>query len=424
MSDSALLNLPGEIILDILSCLDHGDICNLASSCRQMLHFAKDDRIWRSAHGRSFSKGRKLIELGQWRQDYSNRISALRELLVRGTNDFHAATARKLFTEMSSENEALLKTFLARSEISVQHLTVQCQGYVMSNVRSLLPAACLEVRPFENLHRRRIAAEPRSEVYLLRMLLARQTQQFMDVSNVEVFLRCAHLVAYNALEYPILFFPPGMIQHLRSQSRYELRSSNSMRSTVAQKPYEPTGVAGAVINWGVVETIYTLVRLYMDRMPEAIPNFVQPRDHYEPEVPMSAQMFDADLSGNWRGLYSYLDFRELEVLDSSRPFTPDFFDGMQNMKISAERPAESFSHAEKHGEENLGPNGLDVLQGLFASQSSATATDPSAVEAAQEVFYDRCRFTADGESIRGRFHIHGSTLSKYPSTATRQILMF
>ncbi|CCG84046.1 protein of unknown function [Taphrina deformans PYCC 5710] len=403
-------DLPTELLLEILSILDHKSLTALAQTSKHFLAYASDDLIWRDLHGRTFSHSRDSVTDEKWMEDYASRIGTLREFIVRGTNDYQARIMRSFFSDMAIENGTILAATIEESDISLKDLLVEAQGYALANVQRLLPGTSISsISGFLGRNRERLQSDPRSEVHLIRMLLSRHTGFEMGVANVELFLKCAHLIIYNSVDHPLYFFPPAVHDASDQQQRYNLRKTEHNSQTAEQ-------LQGPVINWGVVETIHSLIKLYRDRMGEAIPRFVKSEDDYEAEVPIVPAMFDADLSGNWKGLYGYLDFRELEVLDFSRAFSPDFFDGLQRLKIGPEESFDTSAHPLDHGEMDERRGDLNEMGDISPSLESEVYLSDDEMEedlltdeAKKDQIQERYRFIADGASLHGHFHIHGST---------------
>lgn len=406
-------DLPTELLLEILTILDYKSLAALAQTSRHFQGYASDNIIWRALYTRSFSRTRHVPCEMEWRNDYATRIASLRELIIRGTNDYQARTVRSIFSEMDVENGKLLADMIEASYVSLRDILVEGQGYALANAQRLIPGWTISgISSFFRRNHDRLHMDPRSEVHLIRMLLARHTGFQMGVTNVETFLKCAHLITYNSVDHPLYFFPPAIYDPTSAtdKERYNLRSAVPKHVTTESG-------SGPVINWGVVETIHSLIKLYRDRMGEAIPRFVKSDDDYESEVPMVPAMFDADLAGNWKGLYGYLDFRELEVLDSTRAFTPDFFDGLQTLKIGHEEDYDLLSHPLDHGEvveRHFDQEQATELEGgpefeMYLSDDDQQET--ITIEDAEGVTSQRkYRFVADGTSLHGHFHIHGSTI--------------
>lgn len=413
--------LPSELVGEIVLSLDYKSLVALCQTSKHFFLYADDYPTWRKLHRRTFSPGRETLRGLAWHDDFARRIIALRELLIRGTNDYRADILRRIFSEMSSENGRLLIEMIEESDIGLSSLLVECQGYAIGNVGRLLPRSVVnEVARFLESNRDRIENDPRSEVHLIRMLLARHTGHHMGAKHIEAFLKSAHLITYNSVEHPLFFYQPFVSDPWTRTPRYHFRSD-------ARNCLMEGANTGPVVNWGVVETIHSLIKLYRDRMGEAIPQFLKSRDDYESEVPMSKEMFDADISGNWRGLYGYLDFRELEVLDSSRAFTPDFFDGLQSLKIQPEEDYDTSRHPLHHGE-FMEDDELQVRDAMSDHQQDASNEDEEAFYLSEDddpkqhfsgdsVKHSKRRFIADGRSVHGTFHIHGSTVRKYPTSS-------
>lgn len=429
----AIDDLPRELICEIFCLLDHSSLSKVAQTSRKWNELASDRYVWRSLHLQTFSPARTPL-FESHADDFARRIRSLREFIVRGTNDYEAKLVLRVFSEICPKNGLLLANMIEASDIPLHDILFQCQGYALSSRKRISPrfASKSTINSILDHHRDRLQDDPRSQVFLMRMLLARHTGFRASSQNPELFLMSAHLVVYDSTVHPLFHFPPRLPGENTSAQRYNLRSaaSDDLQSPVngqasARSESEsridvvPTG---PVINWGVVETIHSLVKLYRDRMGEAIPNFIPSRDDYEIEVPMQKCMFDADLSGNWRGLYGYLDFRELEVLDESRAFTPDYFDGIQNLKINEEMPydtADVFDNAfheyEHHHhrtyrhhpdpDRNIGTDAAS--EASSSSFASGFMAQPSGSVDHQR--QEKQRFTADGHSMHGNFHIHGST---------------
>lgn len=364
-------DLPGELIIAVFSLLDYRSLAAVQQTSKFLRHYASDEHVWKRTHQLTFSPGREVLCKTHAR-DCAERIEALREFIVRGTNDYAANRVRTMFTEMSPVNAQLVAGLLERSNHSLTDILFQGQGYALSSRKRICPRYISKstVNAILHRHQDRIQTDPRSQVYLVRMLLARHTGYKASAENPEIFLLSAHLIVYDSIANPLFHFPPLLQEHTNEPRRYHLRSDREDHASKLDIADHP----GPVINWGVVETIYSLVKLYRDRMSEAIPHFLPARDDYESDIPMSKCMFDADLSGNWRGLYGYLDFRELEALSADRAFSPDYFDGIQSLRINEEEISDASSD--------------DSLAGT-----------------------ERHEFTADGHSMHGEFHIHGSTYS-------------
>lgn len=408
--------LPEELLLQSLALLDYSSLASLSSTNRFFHYLTQDHTLWRAVYERTFSPSRRTPSTNEWRASCAARIENLRGFLVRGSNNYHAASARTIFTEMGPENGALLVHLLERSDYTMDSLLVQCQGFAVSNARRLLPRlpAPAALTKLVAMLRERLQEDPRSQTFLLRMLLARHTGHIMSVDAVETFLRCSHLVVYKSIDHPLWFFPPRIKRVVSQRDRRSLRSNRTYgQSATSQEIEAEEGEEiGPVINWGVVETISSMIKLYRDHLSDAIPGFSKSRDDYEYEVPMCSSMFDADLSGNWRGLYGYLDFREFDALDATRAFSPDFFDGIQSLKISSEHAFASSDHPLEHNEEDGTPEVLP--ESPYSDIASDTESRQSELGAKQsEMNIQRQRFIAEGSSIHGEFHVHGSTMRKH-----------
>lgn len=352
------------------------------------------------------------------KQFMADRIKSLHEFIICGTNDYHAASALTIFTEMGPENKVLLTRLLAQSKLSVSSLLVQCQGYVMSNISRLIP--CLRsssqaVSQFCEKHRDRLQSDPRSQVYLLRMLLARFNDCAMSVDALDAFLKGSHLITYQSLEHPLWFLRPGSSLVERQHFRRGLRCHTGRQ--LSASVFDEVKPGGPIVDWGVVETIHSLIKLYRDRMGEAIPGFIKSTHDYETEVPMCSSMFDADLSGNWFGLYGYLDFRELDRLNATREFSPDFFDGIQYLRIGEEHAYNYTNHPLEHGGHMEARATARVANGSSNDNddNEDSADDADTIidaEHGSDSTGDarKLRFIADGSSVHGEFHIHGSTI--------------
>lgn len=375
-------------MLEVCARLDYKSLSALAQSSRLFNHVTQDPLVWRRLSQRTFSPVREPPALDEWEEHFKLRIRALRELLIRGTNDFHAATIRRLFSEMTDQTVAFIATLIKDSPLSLESLLVESQGYVLANAHRILPMAeDPDVIFFLQKNRDRLSEDPRSEAHLARILLARLTGHRMNFVNVDRFLRTAHLITYDSKHYPIYTYP-----HLGPQ----------------QAKSQETG--DAVVHWGVIECIYALIKFYRDRMEDAIPHFTRQEDDFEAEVPVISSMFDANLAGNWNGLYGYLDFPELEALDYTRPFTPDYFDGLSRLQFSREFDA---ADDEEDDEETLeissDESNVSDYEAEHDHGRESTARENAQKKATGDTSaHSRRKFTANGSSMHGRFHIHGS----------------
>ncbi|BFZ53940.1 F-box protein of unknown function [Savitreella phatthalungensis] len=386
--------LPDEVLVQCLHRLDYISLCRMAQVSRRLYTLASDASVWQQIMSTTLDKVRSRDEdvdmvsstsrSASWRtsagiSDHESscrrtvreRVEAIREFLQFGTTDFTARTLRRHFSELNSKNALLLSRLLQQSVLDIDDVCVDMRGHAFSRKsmprlgRDLarlreqghfFPESAETLDQYLLRHNDRLVVDPRSEIYLVRMLLSRLHNRKASPRHLREFLTVAHLIVYDSISYPILYYPPR--NPVSTTSRRFLRSA-AINTNAPQ------------VNWGVVETIYSMFSLYRDLMPENIPGFVPSRQWIEGEVPMTASMFNADITGNWHGLYGYLDFRELEVLDDWRPLTPDYFDGCQNVRFRQEEPIPKSSPDEPQ----------------------------------------RWQFSGDGHSPHGPFHIHGTTVA-------------
>jgi hypothetical protein len=68
MSTMSLLNLPDSLILNILSYLDHVEVCQMAQTCSRLTTVCDDDVLWRNLFIRHFrvDPGVYLDPLGEF----------------------------------------------------------------------------------------------------------------------------------------------------------------------------------------------------------------------------------------------------------------------------------------------------------------------------------------------------------------------
>lgn len=346
-----------------------------------------DCQLWSELFLRTFDTSTSTVRSTP-KDDYKDRlihrIETLREFIVRGTDDFHAATMRRLFSEMnmrrSAGNAALIAGLIEDSEIPISQILQDGRGFVMST-KSMFKATRSQTGSNKN------QLDSRSEVYLIRMLLARITGYQAAKRDLPDFLQLAHLVVYNSSRFPLFTDPIAGDNTTSSDPTYRLEM-NETDSKVVNGDSEHI----FSVHWGVVEAIYSLIRLYIDRLPESIPTFCPPRDFIEPEVPLESCMFSAPITGHWKGLYGYLDFRDLERLSVDSSVSPDCFDGLQNICITLTdrlRDAPSVEEAKyAHGFSGLGVS----CHGPFGIIGTFTSLPGMGGKRSKECGYGRVTF--------------------------------
>ncbi|ORY79846.1 hypothetical protein BCR37DRAFT_393926 [Protomyces lactucae-debilis] len=459
-----LQELPDELLGEIVSLLDYRSVARLAQTSRSFAALASDALLWQHVYASTFDApyrrdcASRTVEgvLGGLREPRGRthkdklkaRLDALHAFLNYDT-DLHCPTLLSLFYEMGEANAMVVSRCVAVKERKFEDREAECQAVRFELLCGGMPWQLardfatkrninlgnghpqdivkyfLSYPPghgFEGRGRRQ-DLDPRSDYFLARMLFARQqgyraSPSFVhDMSSwTSSFLKASSMIVYDSIAYPLFHFPPHNIREpirdhpmprtLEDRARYHLRSGN-------RRPAPITATATCrepCVNWGVVETILQMVGLYKHGLPDLIPGLSIPRDCLEHEVPMEACMFDAGLAGHYRGVYAYLDFRELEHLDFGRPLAPDYFDGIQELVIEEEEAVEMFrpTATDPRADDQTAREGNTTDEDEDGEGEGWGESDH--LDRLQDIPFRR--FTANSHSRyhAHRHHIHGSSL--------------